>query len=358
MLPIALSVSITLSGILVFVAIFSFLILLIVKEKSLGDFKRNNFDLNVAFLLYILTFTFTKFFNTGPHESLNTFFRFCQDYFIYSIVYIFISQNYKNRKIIENILLISAIISISYGLLQFFNLDFFHRQGHIGKLSGFHKNPYTYAGQLIVFFFFILSQISSNKSDLMKMILLCLCFFCILNTSERAVLLGVFLSLVIYFIFKGMKDKKILIQSSVLLVPLISAFFLNKKLLNKVKNLILPQCIWRDNPRFKLWEVALNSWKKNIWIGTGKFLPVLHEKSPGMVHYLTHAHNVYLQVMVTNGIFGLIAFLSLIFLIFRKAFINLKTNKYSFSLILVLIAFLFEGFFEYFWGDSEVRYLL
>ena len=99
-------------------------------------------------------------------------------------------------------------------------------------------------------------------------------------------------------------------------------------------------------------------WKKNILFGVGKFPEVYHQ-IPGKSSYkvLTHAHNVYLQILVTNGLMGLFAYLTLIFAILNDMFSNLKTNKYACALVAVVFAFMAEGCFEFFWGDSEVRYL-
>ena len=144
---------------------------------------------------------------------------------------------------------------------------------------------------------------------------------------------------------------------SALFVPISLVLIFNKILARKIQNLLLPSARWKNNVRFKLWNTAIDLWKKNIWFGVGKFPAVFYPKINQAVHFLTHAHNVYLQILVTNGILGLLSFLGLFVSVARKSFLTLRTNTLSFYLLLVILAFMIEGFFEYFWGDSEVRYL-
>ena len=119
----------------------------------------------------------------------------------------------------------------------------------------------------------------------------------------------------------------------------------------------------KTNPRLKIWGIAFSIWKRNILVGAGKF-PVVYlckEVSNNFkMQVLTHAHNVYLQVLVTNGIVGLLGFLNLFLAFFKELLNNVthKKNKYYACLFAVFTAYFIEGFFECFWSDSEVRYLL
>jgi len=343
-----------------YLGVFSFAFLFIFKiskeKKSLQLFNFNSVD--IAFLIYILLFTLTKIVNSGIEEGLNTFFRSCQDYFIFIWIRFFISSQEDNENKVFKVLYLATIISMTYGLLQFFHLDIFHRQSDIHRLSGFHKNPYTYGGQLIILFFFLINDFRT-RNKLISLVLSALCFFCILNTSERAVLLGVVIGSVFYYFINKSNKKQLNYVFALVSVPIVLTAIFNRKAVNRIKNIIFPSEAVKTNIRLKLWGIAIAVWKKNILFGAGKFPTVYHQSGNGFsFKILKHAHNVYLQLLVTNGLLGLMAYLGLLFSIIQKLYLSLSRNKYASCSIAVILAFMIEGCFEYFWGDSEVRYLL
>lgn len=364
--PIALVTSITLTSILVYFGAVSFLLYLILillsksKKLSFPDFDY----VHLAFFLYVVVFTFSSFIHTGISQAANTFFTTCKNYFVFIWVLLFALSDDKRKKIITIALLIASIISVFYGLLQAFGLDVFERQLDNSRLSGFHKNSYTYAGQLVICFFFLLKESikSSFKNKYLVFFLYLLLgatFFCILNTSERAVIFGVILGLFVYLFFHSwQKLSKLGLVMTIILIPLALTFFINRKLLKRLQNIVYRKSLL-TNPRWKLWGIALSLWKRNWLFGYGKFPHVYNEvEGIALGKVFTHAHNVYLQVLVTNGVVGLLAFLNLFFAFLKTSISNLKFNQYAMCFIAIISAFFIEGFFEFFWGDTEVKYLI
>ncbi len=351
--PISLVTSITLAGILLYSGVACFTLLFILNQKKNLSFS----EVDIAFLIYILTFAISRAVNSGIGSGFHVFLRTCQDYFVYLWIVSFLCKNPKNNKLISIAILISAFISIFYGLLQYFHFDFFHRQVSLDRLSGFHKNPYTYGGQLIVFFFFLLNEWFIKDKKIVRLLFSSLCLFCVLNTSERAVIFGVLAGLILYFVFQKIKNKDLISSLFFFLTPVLFTIMFHRKVFKRIKNVVSPA--HTPNIRFKLWGIALSIWKRNILFGSGKF-PVVSYQVAGSfpIKYLQHAHNVYLQILVTNGLMGLLGFVNLFYAVLNVAFYSLKLNKYASSLISVLLAFTIEGIFEYFWGDSEVRYFL
>ena len=352
--------SITLAGILIYSGVLIFGILYFLKQKNLDINKFKS--VHYAFLIYIVAFTFTKLVNSGLDGCFHSFCRTCQDYFVFLWILLFLSNNKKNKKLLIYSILLAGVVSIGYGLMQYFHLDLFDRQKYIHRLSGFHKNPYSYGGQLIVFSFFFLNYFIANFRgrvlvNLVNVLVLIACVFCILNTFERAVILGFLIGLVFFFLAGKLDKKKISSLFLVLgLVVLIINF--NRKLFKRIKRTIFPQKGAAPNARLKIWQIAIAIWKRNILFGVDKFPTIIHEQGGGLkLQVLTHAHNVYLQILVVHGLLGLLAFLNLIFSFFKVIFNNLK-GQYAICLFAIIVSFLVEGIFEYFWGDSEVRYLL
>lgn len=354
--------SITFVGVLIYLGAFAFLILLILGQKK-NLLKSNDvlWEVSIGFAIYILAFSLTKLVNSGLEDGFNAFVRTCQDFFVFLWVFLFVSKTNKNQDFVKGAILIASVVTLGYGLLQFINLDIFNRQLHIDRISGFHKNPYSYGGQLIVLLFFLLGYYKNSINKIFGLIILTSCVFCILNTSERAVIFGVIFGLLIYFILLGVnKNKKNLISLILLFsIPVILTAIFNINVFKRIKKIFYPQKKAGSNFRLKLWEIAILVWKRNILFGAGKFPQVFHQGTNNLQsEFLTHAHNVYLQILVTNGVVGLLAFIYLFYSILKTSFENIKNNQYAICLIAVILSFVIEGIFEYFWGDSEVRYLL
>lgn len=356
--------SITLSGILIYLSVLTFGLLYFLKQKK--EIVLHLFtQVNLAFIIYIFVFALSKFINSGFQEGFHSFCRICQDYFVFLWVLFFLNteKSENNKNILKYSILFAGFLSIVYGLFQYFHFDIFHRQINIHRLSGFHKNTYTYGGQLIIFFFLFLDQlIHEEKKSIAKkiffLVMLSSCLFCIFNTLERAVILGVLVGLVIYLVFANVNRKILFSSLSVIFFMIFLIVNFNKKLYNRIKNTISPRKGVKPNVRFKLWGIAISVWKRNVLFGVKKFPEVAYQASSNApIQILTHAHNVYLQVLVTHGILGFLAFINLFISILKTLFSNLQ-SKYTICLIAVIFSFLVEGFFEYFWGDSEVRYLL
>lgn len=356
--PVALVLSITFTGVLIYSGIIVFFLLLILKQKK-ELFNSGLSIIDFAFIIYIFAFSVSKLINSGAESGLSTFLRVSQDYFIFLWLSCFLTKNEKGYKMVRILLLIAALISITYGIFQFFNLDFFHRQVTQGRLSGFHKNPYSYGGQLIVFFFFLLGLYKSEIKKLLLFPILAICLFCILNTSERAVIFGVLVGIIIYFLIQRIEKTKVIPLLLLFSLPVILTFIVNKKLMQRIRKVTSVPSNGIRNVRLKLWEIAISICKKNIFFGVGNFPKVYYQPENSFpVQVLTHAHNVYLQILVTNGLFGLLAYLNLLFSILKASFSQIKTNQYATCLIAIIFSFFVEGFFEFFWGDSEVRYLI
>ena len=308
--------------------------------------------------MYIAAFTLSKLINSGTCDAINAFCRTSQDFFVFIWASYVVSRSSRNKNLISKALLFAAFITVLYGVFQYFHFDPFDRQGIPDRLSGFHKNPYTYAGQLIVFFFYLLNYVKEKTSLFLMTPLLIMSIFCLVNTAQRAVMIGILAGFIVYLILIKFRISDLAKLIALVSLPVIFAVCLSKKILLRIKNTISRGFSLEKNPRIKLWGIAFSIWKRNLLFGAGKFPPVYHELAEKNTYQLlTHAHNVYFQILVINGIVGLIAFINLLLSIVQRLATDLKTNKYTSCLMCVIIAFLIEGIFEYFWGDSEVRYL-
>lgn len=370
--PVAAVVSISFLQVVLYTGIVLFVLLFIINYKEcIEKFGVDKFrSIHIAFLIYIFSFALTKFVNSGLSEALDAAFSASRDYVIFLWLIMFVND--KRIPLVKKMILIAGILSVLYGCMQLFGLDIFNRQANPCRISGFHKNAYTYGGQLIIIFFFFLNEWMvrwpeplKNSKDLIQrlayLLLSFICFYCVLNTSERAVILGVVIGMILYIILslKMLYAKKLLFPVLILMiVPAAITILFNRVVLQRIIKIISPKDHELTNIRFRLWDLAVFTWKKNIIFGTGNYPSVYHQATDYMpVQILTHAHNVFLQLLATNGLIGLISFINLIGVIVISLFKSIKSNVMAIVLICIIFSLLIEGVFEFNWGDVEVRYL-
>lgn len=106
--------------------------------------------------------------------------------------------------------------------------------------------------------------------------------------------------------------------------------------------------------RFDLWEAAMNA-SSNIWMGagTGDYEDALNQyyRSHQMEHFAEsnlNAHNQYLQLLLSNGMFGLIAFL-----VMMVRPLYLATSAKDLLGLLLLYPFVLYGITEVFLGRYQ-----
>jgi O-antigen ligase len=117
--------------------------------------------------------------------------------------------------------------------------------------------------------------------------------------------------------------------------------------------------------RIKIWKTAFHVWLKHPVIGAGggnyldEFKQVLKEHPEYNPVIVTHAHNDYLNQLARKGIIGLLAFIYMLFGIFKYMVVNIKNinDKLLKSLYLGLFGaycvFLVASLFQCFYTDDE-----
>ena len=104
----------------------------------------------------------------------------------------------------------------------------------------------------------------------------------------------------------------------------------------------------KQDPRFQIWESALNVSKQNLLLGVG-IGDVRHELSheyerigeDQMAKERFNAHNQFIEVLLENGIVGAIIFLSIFLCMGYIAYID-KNLLYGFFILMIILFFMFE----------------
>lgn len=97
------------------------------------------------------------------------------------------------------------------------------------------------------------------------------------------------------------------------------------------------------NGRSMVWGRATELAKEHFWFGAGlDNFATIYQQRYG--EYIDKAHNIYLNILVTNGVFALIGYIALILYILVKAFKSL--NETTIVLLSVFICYIVQAFFS------------
>jgi O-antigen ligase len=171
--------------------------------------------------------------------------------------------------------------------------------------------------------------------------------------SSRA---GIFISLVLvplYFLIKIKNSKYFRLQGILIIIVvicLLPVIIKNQRVDYLFGGFFNKQVSYerKQDPRFQIWESALNVSKQNLLLGVG-IGDVRHELSQEykrigedqMAKERFNAHNQFLEVLLENGIVGVTIFISIFLCMFYIAYID-KSLLYGFFILMIILFFMFE----------------
>lgn len=285
------------------------------------------------------------------------------------ISYYFIFLNVKNisnkkyKQNIINIFLIVGVIQVIYGILQVYtNFEFIKHFSKSYMAMGLCGNPNFFGSYIIMHLMLSISSYLIERKN--RYLLLTIIFFIGLTLAgSTGPFLGFLLSFIFLIIcFYKRTNIKTIIKTIILLI--ITYFIIDYSLnytYNKIYNSgidrnynisteIFDTVITKDkagetigNGRLILWKNSLPLVKKYWLLGAGldNFKKVYPYNGIGRI-YFDKAHNVYLQMAITNGSIALILYCALCFIIFIKG-IKFK-NKYYVSIFMAFVGYSIQAF--------------
>lgn len=276
--------------------------------------------------------------------------------------YYFIFLNVKNisnkkyKTIIINTIIILGLVNLTYGILQVYtNASFIIRSTSRFQALGLCGHPNFFGSYMVTLAAFAFSMYLLDRKK-RYLILSMLFFMGICLCASTGPLLSFILMAIFFVIYyrKQINWKNLLKIVSLLVIIYFfvaySVTFVQNKILNnnKVKSNYYMSSMVSDfrsdnlgNGRVKIWEGSLPLLKKYWPIGVGidNFGKVYGVRG-GL--YYDKAHNIYLQMAITNGIFALIIYLTVIGYIFFKG-LKIKDTKYI-SLLMAFVAYCIQAF--------------
>lgn len=348
----------------VYVLWISLPILVIFYIISMISKKINYIDIILYFLIilaFVSTFlaqdiNISIFGETNRNEGLLTILNY---YFVFLNIKNLSDKRYKYN--IVKIFLILGVIQVIYSIFQVYtNFDFIKHFSKEYMAIGLCGNP-NFFGSYMVMLVLISSTLYLLKDKITYFVLSLIYALGLFLANSTAPFIGFVLGLIFLIIFSFKNINKInLIKLITLFIIL---FFINDYTLN-----LRYETIKEDNRRYnikyeitdtvnsivsknneynygssriKLWKNLIPVAKKYYLFGAGlDNLRVVYPKDKGLVY--DKAHNIYYQILITNGIFALSIYCLLCLIIFIKGF-KIKDNLYI-ALYVAFVGYSIQAF--------------
>ncbi len=350
------------------------LLLLMALKKSQIQFYKSDILIAAMFFFAILSLIFTKDMEQSLYGHHPTYREGILVFLSYYSVAFLASRiiDIKNRKWILKTFLVLAIIETFVGILQFNGLwpypAYFGDTVAIGESAfgfptwafGFTENS-NFFGALTVIFTGLtagLFLLSKGKIRVLSLFLTAFCFYGVITTYCRLSLLGMFGMLCYLFLIsiiahklKIQKDaltyKNLLQISGIYIIVYLISILITPELLGNLlkfsNELSSGNMNTLGSNRLLIWRKGLETVPKYWYVGTGldNYVYSFYWNNPDYTgFYQDKGHNEYIHILVTQGIFALTTWLTLIFynlVTSAKRFFNTNDEESKLTFILIVM---------------------
>lgn len=279
---------------------------------------------------------------------------------LYLLVRAYLTDGRDIKKAIHLTLLVSIIVS-SIGIYQYYFTDMDAvAQGWVdgniykdipARVFSTLFNPNVLGSYLIFIIATALGCLdyANRQRGIILGVVIAVGITCLLFTYSRGAWLGLAVSVILFLCWR--KEKKYLL--GILASPIALVFFDFRHLWSRVNPLTL-QYDSSTAYRLEIWETSLKIFQDNPFWGTGMgtvwyYIP---QYSNSIATFIAHSHNLYLQLAVEGGFFGLISFLILvgtIMLMNYDVFRNSRSRRHRGIALGLLVGFtgiMVQGFVD------------
>lgn len=337
-----------------------------------------------AFFIFIGSYFISSIFGSnfnqsvwGGFERMGGAFNLLH-YFLFFVMLISVFKTKEDWLTMLNLCLIAGLLSVLYGFLQLSPWGFIMGAGqNRSRIFGTIGNPAMFAGYLLFIFYFSLFLAGLSKARSLNYWyysgLAALSAIAIFMTAVRGAVLAFILSLSVYLIWKGIYARKIKNRNpaKIKIIAIVFAgvfiiglwyFGFGAKFTNRIFSFNFQQVTIQQ--RLLVWKEAWQGFKERPLLGWGpENFTLVHGKyfEPKVYHgpagsIFDRPHNIVLEVLATQGLIGLAAYLFLWLNIF--IFLFKKYKKYSRAVIIFGCLFLAYGIQGLFFFDSFSSYLM
>ena len=344
--------------------------------KNVKEKLRNKNNIFYSFrwpIIFILVSSYVAVFISSDYMKALGIFK---SYFLESLFFfVILVSSFKYKKDIKrSIYFLQILVFFIFGLAIYqrftgnliFNTTDVLEQNRVTTFFG-----YPNANGLILLPIFFLSFINllSDKKIWLKMfniLTLVLSFVVIYLAKSESAIVAIFAGLIIFVVFKIIKNKKFILISSILIILLALLFpFVVKppKIIDlpdaysyNLKQKILLQDLSGQIRRQMYFETK-NYLKDNVVFGAGLVgyqSEIINYHKFNYVETFLYPHSIFMNFWVSLGLFGLIGFLWLIVLFVLKLTKDLSKN--NLILLVTFLVIIIQGIVEvpYFKNDLSI----
>jgi len=324
--------------------------------------------LSLIFLFFVLVnFLLKAFYEEGFMVAIKTLFSSYLQWFWMIFFLEFYSSGDELK--ISPVKILSYTTSIFASVLSFIIiLQFLGLVPFAGRHLGILSQPFTSSGILLCALFITLSLLPSDFSFCRSNRMLSRFGFWVLGISAFQIIailflgqlsswFGLILGLLVFISSTRLFFKKQIFAMALMPLCLLTlAYNVSPRIKTKIDRLSSFEHLVENKSiqcRFEIWKINYLLWLEKPILGLKKIMPyncVLSSKRPAT--RMTHAHNIYLQNLFHGG---LVRFTAWIIFFLTLLFNLLKfRSTWSIPFLSGFLALSLEGFFENWWGDSEV----
>ena len=326
-------------------AVFYFI--LVLKDRSYLPRKH---ILLVVFVLFTLVFGLSTLISVNPYlsfwgslERMGGLWSFIH-YFVYFTILISVFKTRQDWMRLSKVTVFVGILSAIYGFGQKTNIGFFIGSGGRARIFGTIGNAALFAGYQIVILFLALALATSSWISPKFKGFFCLAAIistiAVLMTAVRGSMLGVGVGFLLFaflyaIAFRSRTAKRILFTLIVLAIIFMGLAFAFKNsnfvqrsgYLRRVTDFSLKT--YTVQTRFWAWQAGLEGWRetsKTILFGWGpenfnvpfsKHFNPLFFRGIGSETLFDRAHNMFVEVLVTMGLFAFLMYVAMFYMAIR-----------------------------------------
>ena len=354
------------STIAMIVLFFLYFLRTIVEGRT--NFKTGAF--NIFLVLFMICVLLAQIFSIMPNTSLR-FLVFYLTCFLMVFIMIAVIRSKDELMQVLNMALAGLTIAGIYGVYQYIIkvpvnptwIDTKINQGNLTRVFSFFNNPNDFAEVILIFVPFYCAAFFNTKNVFARLIYLAMAVppvLSMLMTLSRGAWVSLALAAVIYVFFKEKRLIPVFFLLGIAAVP-----FLPQSILLRLRTLMNPADS-SYSTRIEIWQ-TIAPILKDYWLtGLGLGNETLLRVSKNYYSFIakgsipSHSHNLYLQIWVEIGIFGITSFLAFILTTVKKSIKSIvHPGDEGIKNVLIaglasLAGLLANGMIEYVWFDRRV----
>lgn len=347
------------------------IIFLLVINRYKNNSQRISFSKRdeVLLMIYFLILAISTILSVDPYVSLLGQAFYHEGLLVigcYFLIYLFAKEYYRFSNSHLYLIIISILVVLIVGLLQFLGIDIFKGE-YSGSVYSTFRNP-NYYGSYLVLLFPILMYLFLVQGKIIFLVINCFTLWGLLSTYTRGAWLGFlwsFFALICYtFILKFSKKRLITLLIAFFIVFLAFNSITEGKIINRfgsiahdVGNTITRQDGFERGGanRIFIWIGTIELIKEKPILGYGiesfsrvfneKYSELSEEKFGREYHYFK-AHNEYLNIAQSSGVPSLVIYLLFIAYVILKSYRRVYINNHYLPILLGVQGYLVQAFFN------------